>query len=105
MRAASEALISINSHNCAQPLPSLVGEGSGYLIDLTDLDCRLDGKRQRLGTLTFHRLATDENVGYADIDIACIPKLKRILYMTEIRGISGCTRRLAVTLSLGSGVA
>ena len=55
----------------------------GYLIDLTDLDCRTDNKRQRLGTLVFHRATTDNNVGYADIDIACIPGLKRILYMTK----------------------
>lgn len=63
----------------------------GYLIDLTDLDCRQDGKRQSLGRLTFHRPVNDENVGYADVDIACIPKLKRILYMTDVRGFSGWT--------------
>ena len=70
---------------------SLVGGSSdlvaetddGYLIDLTNLDCRTDGKRQSLGTLTFHRATTNKNVGYADIDIACIPGLKRILYLTD----------------------
>lgn len=55
----------------------------GFLIDLTGLDCRQDGKRQDLGTLTYHRSTTSDRTGYADIDIACIPKLKRIVYLTE----------------------
>ena len=53
----------------------------GYMIDLTHLDCRQDGKVQNLGTLTFHRSTDEMTAGYADVDIACIPTLKRIVYL------------------------
>jgi hypothetical protein len=55
----------------------------GLVIDLTNLNCREDGRKQSLGTLTFHRGEGSDNVGYADIDIPCIPKLQRISYKTE----------------------
>ena len=54
----------------------------GYVIDLTNLDCHSTGRKQSLGTLTFHRAEGGDNVGYADIDIACIPGLQRISYKT-----------------------
>ena len=54
----------------------------GYVIDLTNLDCHSTGRKQSLGTLTFHRGSGADNVGYADIDIACIPGLQRISYKT-----------------------
>ena len=55
----------------------------GCKIDLTNLDCHSTGKKQSLGTLTFHRASGGDNVGYADIDIACIPALQRISYKTR----------------------
>ena len=55
----------------------------GYVIDLTNLDCHSTGRKQSLGTLTFHRGSGADNVGYADIDIACIPGLQRISYKTS----------------------
>ncbi len=55
----------------------------GCKIDLTNLDCHSTGKKQSLGTLTFHRAEGGDNVGYADIDIACIPGLQRISYKTR----------------------
>ena len=62
----------------------LVKETSdGYVIDLTNLDCHSTGRKQSLGTLTFHRGSGADNVGYADIDIACIPGLQRISYKTS----------------------
>ena len=69
---------------------SLVGGGSslitetddGCKIDLTSLDCHSTGKKQSLGTLTFHRAEGGDNIGYADIDIPCIPALQRISYKT-----------------------
>jgi hypothetical protein len=54
----------------------------GYVIDLTNLNCHSMGRKQSLGTLTFHRASGADNVGYADIDIACIPGLQRISYKT-----------------------
>ena len=70
---------------------SLVGGAStlitetddGCKIDLTNLDCHSTGKKQSLGTLTFHRATGGDNIGYADIDIACIPSLQRISYKTK----------------------
>jgi hypothetical protein len=70
---------------------SLVGGASDLItetaddckIDLTNLDCHSTGRKQNLGTLTFHRASGGDNVGYADIDIACIPGLQRISYKTR----------------------
>ena len=55
----------------------------GCIIDLSNLDCRSDGKKQNFGTLTFHRLGDGSNSGYADVDIPCIPHLERIVYLTS----------------------
>ena len=70
---------------------SLVGGASelitetadGCKIDLTNLDCHSTGRKQSLGTLTFHRAEGGDNIGYADIDIPCIPSLQRISYKTQ----------------------
>ena len=55
----------------------------GYVIDLTDLDYRLDGRKQKLGKLTYHRSTDGTCLGYADVDIACVPQLQRITYLTK----------------------
>ena len=55
----------------------------GCIIDMSNLDCRSDGKKQNFGTLTFHRGNGGDNVGYADVNIPCIPKLQRIVYLTQ----------------------
>ena len=55
----------------------------GYVIDLTDLDYRLDGRKQKLGKLTYHRSTDGTCMGYADVDIACVPQLQRITYLTK----------------------
>ena len=54
----------------------------GLVIDLSNLDCREDGRKQNFGTLTFHRGGDGTNVGYADVNIPCIPHLERISYKT-----------------------
>lgn len=55
----------------------------GCIIDLSNLDCREDGRKQNFGTLTFHRGGDSNNSGYADVNIPCIPHLERISYKTE----------------------
>jgi len=55
----------------------------GCIIDMSNLNCRADGKKQNFGTLTFHRGNGSDNVGYADVNIRCIPKLQRIVYLTK----------------------
>lgn len=56
----------------------------GCTIDLTDLDCHSTGKKQSLGTLTFHRAQDgDSNMGWAEVSIRCIPRLQTIVYKTE----------------------
>ena len=55
----------------------------GYVIDLTDLNYRLDGRKQQLGKLTYHRSTDGTCMGYADVDIACVPQLQRITYLTK----------------------
>ena len=50
----------------------------GCALDLTALDCHSTGKRQSLGTLTFHREGDGNCVAYADVRIDCIPELRRI---------------------------
>lgn len=54
----------------------------GLVIDLSNLDCREDGRKQNFGTLTFHRGGDGSNTGYADVSIPCIPHLERISYKT-----------------------
>jgi len=46
---------------------------------MVGLEVVVDG----LGSLTFYRTGGNGNVGYADIDIPCIPHLERISYKTE----------------------
>jgi len=88
----SERSIQVSSESLAEGyFRSLVGGASGLItetadgckIDLTNLDCHSTGRKQSLGTLTFHRASSGDNVGYADIDIACIPSLQRISYKTD----------------------
>lgn len=55
----------------------------GLVIDLSNLDCREDGRKQNFGTLTFHRGGDGNNVGYADVNIPCIPHLERISYKNQ----------------------
>ena len=56
----------------------------GCTIDLTSLDSHSTGKKQTLGTLTFHRpQAGDDNMGWAEVSIHCIPRLQTIVYKTE----------------------
>lgn len=56
----------------------------GCTIDLTNLDSHSTGKKQTLGTLTFHRPQTgDSNMGWAEVSIRCIPRLQTIVYKTE----------------------
>ena len=55
----------------------------GYVIDLTNLSYRTDGSKQKLGTLTYHRATDGSCLGYADVDIACVPLLQRITYLTK----------------------
>lgn len=70
---------------------SLVGSSStliketmdGLTIDLNNLDCRSDGRKQNFGTLTFHRPYDSLNSGTVDVDIACIPHLRSIVFKTQ----------------------
>ena len=56
----------------------------GCTIDLTDLDSHSTGKKQTLGTLTFHRQQAGEaNMGWAEVSIRCIPRLQSIVYKSE----------------------
>jgi len=55
----------------------------GYVIDLTDMNYRLDGRKQKLGTLTYHRASDGTCMGYAEVDIPCVPLLRRISYVTK----------------------
>lgn len=68
---------------------SLAGTGShlisetadGCTIDMTSLSSRRDGTRQNVGSLTFHRATEGSDcVAWADVDISCIPHLRRIAY-------------------------
>lgn len=70
---------------------SLAGGGSaiirdtddGCVMDLTNLDTHSSGRKQNFGKLTFHRGSDADNVGYADVEIPCIPGLERIVYKTQ----------------------
>ena len=55
----------------------------GYTIDMTALDCHSTGKKQSLGTLTFHREGGRNDMGYAEVSIPCIPHLRQIDYKTR----------------------
>lgn len=46
----------------------------GYRIDFSEIG---------LGTMEFYHKGSGPNMGYADVDIPCIPELKRIIYQTE----------------------
>ena len=62
----------------------LVQETSdGYIIDLSNLDYRLDGKKQNVGKLTYHRMTDGSCEAYADVEMPSIPKLQRITYVTK----------------------
>ena len=87
----SERSIQVSSATLAEGyFRSLAGGASdlitetadGCKIDLTNLDCHSTGKKQSLGTLTYHNGYGANDVGYADIDIPCIPSLQRISYKT-----------------------
>ena len=71
---------------------SLIGQDSllisktadGYVINLTNLEgIGSGGQKLNLGTLTYHRASDGSCVGYADIDMPCIPHLQRISYKTK----------------------
>ena len=98
----SERSIQVSSEGLAEGyFRSLAGGASelitetddGCKIDLTNLDCHSTGKKQSLGTLTFHRAGDSPllgggagggaNIGYADVDIPSIPSLQRISYKTD----------------------
>ena len=88
----SERSIQVSSATLAEGyFRSLVGGASslitetddGCKIDLTSLDCHSTGKKQSLGTLTFHHGYGANDVGYADVDIPSIPSLQRISYKTD----------------------
>ena len=84
IRVRTAALAEGYFRSLAGGASALVKEtADGYVIDLTNLDCHSTGRKQSLGTLTFHRGSGADNVGYADIDIACIPGLQRISYKTS----------------------
>ena len=62
----------------------LVSEtADGYVIDMTALDCHSTGKKQSLGTLTFHREGGRNDMGYAEVSIPCMPHLRQIDYKTR----------------------
>ena len=88
----SERSIQVSSASLAEGyFRSLAGGASelitetddGCKIDLTDLDCHSTGRKQSLGTLTFHNGYGANDVGYADVDIPSIPSLQRISYKTD----------------------
>jgi hypothetical protein len=88
----SERSIQVSSATLAEGyFRSLAGGASelitetadGCKIDLTNLDCHSTGKKQSLGTLTFHHGYGASDVGYADVDIPSIPSLQRISYKTD----------------------
>ena len=60
-----------------------VKTADGLKVTLADMNLRTDGRRQTLGTLTFHRAADGERLAYADVEIACLPTLRRIEYIDE----------------------
>lgn len=55
----------------------------GLKVELKDMSLRTDGRRQTLGTLTFHAVADGERLAYADVSIDCLPTLRRIEYIDE----------------------
>lgn len=55
----------------------------GLKIKLTDMNLRTDGRRQSLGTLTFHTVSNGERLAYTDVAIDCLPTLRRIEYIDE----------------------
>lgn len=55
----------------------------GYEVSLKDMPLLPDGGLLSVGTLTFHKGNSPDNIGYIDIDIPCIPTLSRIQYVTE----------------------
>lgn len=55
----------------------------GYAIDLTNLDYRQDGRKQKLGKLTYHRATDGTCMGYAEVNVPCVPGLRRISYVTK----------------------
>ena len=61
----------------------VVKTADGLKVTLADMNLRTDGRRQTLGTLTFHRAADGERLAYADVEIACLPTLRRIDYIDE----------------------
>lgn len=55
----------------------------GLTVTLADMNLRTDGRRQTLGTLTFHRTTDGERLAYADVTIDCMPALRRIEFIDE----------------------
>ena len=62
-----------------------VKTADGLKVTLADMNLRTDGRRQTLGTLTFHRAADGERLAYTDVEIACLPTLRRIDYIDEAK--------------------
>ena len=60
---------------------SLAGLGTSLIQNTSD-GLVLDLSACKFGKLTFHRTGND-NSGYVDVEIRCIPKLARISYKTE----------------------
>lgn len=84
IKVRSAVLAEAYFRGLASAAPSLIQDtDDGYVIDLTNLDTHSSGRKQNFGKLTFHRGSGADNVGYADVEIPCIPSLERITYKTQ----------------------
>lgn len=61
----------------------LTSTPDGYTLSMRDLPVLADGQRFTLGTLTFHRDNGPRRYGWVDVDMACMPHLERIDYVSE----------------------
>jgi|GEM_PF-2454542 len=62
----------------------------GYKVNLKDMHLLSNGTLSSLGTLTYHRGGENGILGYVDVDIQCIPHLKRIEYVpSSVWGSNG----------------
>ncbi len=78
-----ETEASLKFRNLASNEDFVQETADGYVIDLTNLDYRMDGRKQKLGKLTYHRGTDGRCEAYVDVEIPCIPTLNKITYLTK----------------------
>ena len=78
-----ERAVFVDDEEMAETLfRGMLGWRDEILTETAD-GCRADLSGIELGTLEFFRSDGGANVGYAQVDIPCIPHLQRIVYMTQ----------------------